>query len=218
MQLGIFDLSLGEIMLFFQNEWVVGWLLIGSGILAAAWLLENLTDPIPLLRNIFDVVVAIGTYVGFFVGLLDILVGYIVYTTNPTATIVAAVLIITGFSLSMRLLSKFPIALLFAAGVAGFVTFTVYGYVKPYTSNPIQQIADIATQVVSLKGMIVIFLVVFSVAYVLGGLIIKIIQLIGKVFSATPVSVIIGLAAMAVGVIVILAPALVGVVVPWPPM
>ena len=127
LQLGILDLSMEEIMLFFQDPVVVAWVLIGTGVLAAVWLLENITDPIPLLGTIFDGIMAIGTYLGFFVGILDIIVGYVVWSTNPTATIVAGMLILAGFSLSMRLLSKFPIALVLALGLAAFGTFTIYG-------------------------------------------------------------------------------------------
>ncbi len=214
LQLGVLDFSLDEIMAFFQDPVVVGWVLIGSGILAAAWLLENITDPIPLLGTIFDIIVKIGSFVGFFVGALDILVGYVVWVTNPGGVIVAGVLIVIGFSLVMRLLSKFPIAFLFAAGVAIFATFTIYGLLAPYASNP--YVGEIVTQVISLKWMAVIGFIIFAVVYMIGGLLIKIIQFIGKIFSWTPISVIIGLAAIGVGIVVFFAPGLLGLVVPWP--
>ncbi len=206
LQFGIFDLSLDEIMLFFQDWWVVGWILIASGMLAAVWLLENITDPIPILDQFFNFLMAIGSYLGFFVGILDIAVGYVIYTTNPSSALVAAVLVIVGFSLSMRILSKFPLAFMLAAAVAAFATFTVYGYVKPYTTFGIPEIAAIATQIVSLKGLIIIFIVVFSIIYVVGGLVVKLIQLIGKVFSSTPVSVLVGLVAIGLGIVVLVAP------------
>lgn len=214
LQFGVFDLSLDEIMLFFQDPWVVGWVLIGSGILAAAWLLENITDPIPLLGWIFDVIVKLGSFLGFFVGALDILVGYVVYTTNPGGALVAAVLVIIGFTLVMRLLDKFPLATVFALAVAIFGTFTLYGFLAPYAEMAV--IGDYVQQIISLKWMIVIGVIIFCVVYVLGGLVIKLIQLIGKVFASTPVSVIIGLAAIAVGVVVILSPVTLGLVIPWP--
>ncbi|NHJ12865.1 MAG: hypothetical protein EAX95_04275 [Candidatus Thorarchaeota archaeon] len=214
LQLGILDLSMEEIMLFFQDPVVVAWVLIGTGILAAVWLLENITDPIPLLGTIFDGIMAIGTYVGFFVGILDIVVGYVVWSTNPTATIVAGMLVLAGFSLSMRLLSKFPIALVLALGLAAFGTFTIYGLLTPYTT--MIGIGDIIAQIVSLKGLIVIFIIIFAVVYLIAGLLIKLIQLIGKVFASTPVSVLIGLGAIAVGIIIFVNPAIVGLVVPWP--
>ena len=67
LQFGVFDLSLADIMAFFQNQAVVGWVLIGTGILMSAWLLENITDPIPILAQLFDALVFVGTYLGFFV-------------------------------------------------------------------------------------------------------------------------------------------------------
>lgn len=213
-QLGVLDLSMEEIMLFFQDPVVVAWVLIGTGILAAMWLLENITDPIPLLGTIFDGLMAIGTYLGFFVGILDIVVGYVVWSTNPTATIVAGMLVLAGFSLTMRLLSKFPIALMLALGLAAFGTFTLYGLLTPYTAVP--GIGEIIAQVVSLKGLIVIFIIIFAVVYLLAGLMIKLIQLIGKVFSSTIVSVLIGIAAIAIGIIIFVDPAIVGLVIPWP--
>ena len=45
--------------------------------------------------------------------------------------------------------------------------------------------------------------IIFVIIYVISGLILKILELIGKVFASTPVSVIVGLAAIAVGVVLI---------------
>ncbi len=214
LQFGVFDLTLAEIVAYFQNDVVVAWVLIGSGVLAAAWLLENITDPIPLLGTIFDGLVAISTYLGFFVGILDMCVGYVVWAANPDAVIVAGLLILIGFALSMRLLSKFPIALLLSLGLALFGTFTLYGILAPHASAPI--IGEYITQIISLKWMAVIAFIIFAVVYLLSGLLIKLIQLIGKVFAATPVIVLIGLAALGVGIIIFFSPTLVGLGVPWP--
>ena len=214
LQLEIFDYSLGEIMAWFADPWIVGWVLIGSGILAAAWLLENMTDPIPLLGTIFDILVKLGTFVGFFIGFLDILVGYVVYVTQPGGAIVAAVLIFIGFTLIMRVLSKFPLALVFAGALAGFVTFTIYGLLAPYASAAI--IGETITQIISLKWMLVIGVILFFFFYGIFGLIINLVKLIGRIFSATPLLVIIGLAAIGVGIVVIAAPTLLGLIIPWP--
>ncbi len=214
LQLGVFDFSLDEIMIYFQDPVVVGWVLICSGILAAIWLFENITDPIPLLGTIFDILVKLGSFLGFIVGALDILVGYVVYVTNPTGTIVAAMLIVIGFALVMRLLSKLPIAAVFALAVAIFATFTIYGLLAPYAAYP--YVGEYITQIISLKGMIVIGFIIFAVVYMVGGLLIKIIQFIGKIFAWTPISVLIGLAAIGVGIVVIFAPTMLGLVIPWP--
>jgi len=214
LDLGVFDLTLGEIMAWFANEVVVGWVLIFTGILAAAWLLENITDPIPLLGTIFDVVVKIGTFVGFFVGILDVLVGYVVWQTQPGAVVVAGVLILAGFALMMRVLSKFPLAFVFAAAAALFVTFTLYGFLIGYIETPV--IGDWIVQITSLKVMAIIGVILFIFFYGLFGLAIGLVTLIGKIFSSTPILVIIGLAAIAVGIITILAPAMLGIILPWP--
>nr|KXH72261.1 MAG: hypothetical protein AM325_01945 [Candidatus Thorarchaeota archaeon SMTZ1-45] len=213
LQIPFLDWTLADIMLFFQDDWILAWTLILSGGLLAIWLLENITDPIPLLGTIFDGLVAIGTYIGFFVGILDIFVGYVVWTVQPDAIIVAGILVLMGFSLVMRILSKFPLALVFALAVAVFGTAVIYGFLEPLTTVPVIQ--DAAIWLTSGKGLIVIGFIIFCVAYVIGGLLIKLIQLIGKIFASTPVSVLVGLAAIAVGVIVILNPALVGLVA-WP--
>jgi hypothetical protein len=214
LQLEFLDLSLGEIMAFFADQAVVAWVLILSGGLAAVWLLENITDPIPLLGTIFDGLQAIGTYLGFFVGILDMLVGYVVWVTQPGATIVAGILVLTGFSLVMRVLSKFPLAFLFAIAIALFGAFTIYGFLAPYATAPV--IGEYIVQIISFKWMAVIAFVIFCVAYLLAGILIKIIELIGKVFASTPVSVLIGLGCMAIGVVVFLAPDLLGLTIPWP--
>jgi hypothetical protein len=218
LQIPILDWTLADIMAFFQNDWILAWVLILSGGLLAIWLLENITDPIPLLGSIFDLLVHVGTFLGFFVGILDIFVGYVVWTVQPGAAIVAGVLILMGFTLVMRVLSKFPLALVFASALGIFAAATVYGFVQPLTNNAtlmsITYIADIINFIISGKGLIIIGFVVFCVVYVLSSLLIKIIELIGKVFASTPVSVLVGLAAIAVGVVVIFAPTLVGLV-PW---
>jgi len=216
MQIPILDWTLADIMLFFQNDWTLAWVLILSGGLLAIWLLENITDPIPLLGSIFDLLVHVGTFLGFFVGILDIFVGYVVWTVQPGATVVAAVLIIMGFALVMRVLSKFPLALVFAAALAVFAAATMYGFVQPLTNDAllmaIPGLSDAILFLISGKGLLVIGFIVFCVAYVVGGLILKLIQLIGKIFASVPVSVIVGLAAIAVGVVVLFAPGLLGLV------
>jgi len=214
LQFGVFDLTLGEIMAWFANEWVVGTVLIISGILAAAWLLENITDPIPLLGTIFDILVKLGTYVGFFLGILDILVGYVVFQTQPDGIIVAIILIVTGFALVMRVLTKFPLAFVFAIAASLFVTFTVYGLLIPYATDPLA--GELVAQITSLKWMAIIAAILFFFFYGLFGLLINIIALIGKIFASTPILVLIGLAAIGIGIIVIAAPGLLSLTIPWP--
>ena len=130
LQIPFIDTPLEEIMAWFKDPWIIAWVLILSGGLLAIWLLENITDPIPLLGTIFDGLVAVGTYIGFFVGILDIFVGYVVWSDplQPDALIVAGVLVLMGFCLVMRILSKFPLALVFALAIAVFGTATIYGF------------------------------------------------------------------------------------------
>ncbi len=213
LQIPILDWSLGDLMLFFQNDWNLAWVLILSGGLTAIWLLENITDPIPLLGTIFDGLVAIGTFLGFFVGILDLFVGYVVYSVAPEAIWVSIALIVMGFSLVMRVLTKFPLAFLFALAIAVFGAATIYGVLEPYTTLP--GIGTYIEMAISVKGLLVIGFVIFCVVYLLGGLLIKLIELVGKVFASTPVSIIIGLAAIAIGVIVLVNPAILSLA--WPP-
>ncbi len=215
LQLEFLDYDLGQIMGYFANEWVVGWVLIITGIIAAAWLLETITDPIPLLGSLFDIIKFLSIYLGFFIGALDILVGYVVWVTQPTAVIVAGVLILAGFSLTMRILSKFPLGAVFAFAAAIFVTFTIYGVLAPYAGA--DYIGEYITQIISLKWMVVIGIIVFGIAYSLGGFLLSIMSLLGKIFSATPISILIGLACIGVGIVVLVMPGLVGIVLPWMP-
>ncbi len=217
MQIPILDYTLADIMLFFQNDWILAWVMILSGGLLAIWLLENITDPIPLLGSIFDLLVHVGTYIGFFVGIIDIFVGYVIWTVQPGAAVVAGVLILMGFTLVMRILSKFPLAIVFATGLAVFGAATMYGLVQPLTANAtLMAVAgDVINFLISGKGLIIIGAIIFVIVYVISGLVFKLIELIAKIFASAPVSVIIGLAAIAVGVIVIINPALVGLIA-WP--
>lgn len=217
MQIPFLDYTLADIMLFFQNDWILAWVMILSGGLLAIWLLENITDPIPLLGSIFDLLVHVGTYLGFIVGILDIFVGYVVWTVQPDAAIVAGVLILMGFTLVMRILSKFPLAIVFAAAVGIFGAATMYGIVQPLTADPLWMnfAGDIINFLISGKGLIIVGAIIFVFVYVISGLIFSLIGIIGKIFASAPVSVIIGLAAIAVGVIVIINPAMLGLVA-WP--
>lgn len=219
MQIPILDFTLADIMVFFQNDWILAWVIILSGGLLALWLLENITDPIPLLGSIFDLLVHVGTYIGFFIGILDIFVGYVVWTVQPDAAIVAGILILMGFTLVMRVLAKFPLAIVFAAGLAVFGAATMYGVLAPIVGttwyNAVPEIAQVIDFLISGKGLIIVGAIIFVIVYVISGLVFKLIELIAKIFASAPVSVIIGLAAIAVGVIVIINPALVGLIA-WP--
>ena len=104
--------------------------------------------------------------------------------------------------------------MVFALAIAVFGAATIYGFLMPWTTVPVIQ--EAALWLTSGKGLLVIGFIIFCVAYVVGGLIIKLIQLIGKIFASRPVSVLVGLVGIAVGVIIILSPALVGLIVPWP--
>jgi hypothetical protein len=212
LQIPILDWTLADLMLFFQNDWNLAWVLILSGGLTAIWLIENITDPIPLVGTLVDGLVAIGTYIGFFVGILDLFVGYVVYTVVPEALWVAIILIVMGFSLVMRVLTKFPLAFLFALAVAVFGAATIYGILQPYTTLP--GIGTYVEMAISVKGLLVIGFIIFCVVYLLGGLLIKLIELVGKVFASTPVSILIGIAAIAIGVVVLWNPAILSLA--WP--
>ena len=213
MQIPILDYTLADIMLFFQNDWILAWVIILSGGLLALWLLENITDPIPLLGSIFDILVHVGTYIGFFIGILDIFVGYVIWTVQPDAVIVAGILVLMGFTLVMRILAKFPLAIVFAAGLAVFGAATMYGLLAPINDPIILAFAgDAINFLISGKGLIIVGAIIFVIVYVISGLIFKLIEIIAKIFASAPVSVIIGLAAIAVGVIIIFSPAMVGLV------
>ena len=140
--------------------------------------------------------------------------GYVVWQTQPGGAIVAGILILAGFALVMRVLSKFPLAFVFAIAAALFTTFTIYGLLIPYAGA--EYIGETIVQITSLKWMAVIAAILFFFFYGLFGLLINIITLIGKIFASTPILVIIGLAAIAVGVIVIALPEMLGLVIPWP--
>jgi len=216
LQIPILDWTLADIMLYFQNDQVVAWVLILSGGLLAIWLLEKITDPIPLLGTIIDGLVHIGTFIGFFVGILDLFVGYVVWTVQPGAIIVAGILVLMGFSLVMRILSKFPLALIFSLACAVFGAATMYGLVQQYlvsnaTLMSISSVANVVNFLISGKGLLAIGAIIFVIIYVISGLIIKLIELIGKLFAWTPITVIVGLAAIAVGVILFFAPAMLGI-------
>ncbi|MGV9170300.1 MAG: hypothetical protein ACOC38_10220 [Promethearchaeia archaeon] len=216
LQLEIFDTTLGEIMAFFHDPWIVGWVLVGTGIIAAAWLLERIVDPIPLIGDILKYIIKFASYFGFFVGILDILVGYVVYEhyvpmdTTGMAVFVAAALVIAGFSLTMRILTKMPLAIVFALAVSAFGTFTIYGILSNYQTDPF--FGQYATQIMQLKWMLLIGIIIFSVVYTLGSLILGLIELIGRIFAARPVSILIGLSCIVIGIIVLVSPSTVGIV------
>ncbi len=226
--LGILDWNFNTIMDFFTNPTVIGIVMLLTGIVAAAWLLERIVDPIPIIGDLLKWIIHFGTYFGFIIGILDMLVGYVVYVKyvaiaaeTTIAMVVAILFIIAGFALVMRVLSKFPMALLFSLAIAAFGVFTLYGFLQPIIENwsvpPIPG-ADFAYDALnfltSLKGMLIVGGIIFVFMYVISGLIMKLIELIGKFFSWTPISVIIGLVCIAVGVIILVIPNVLGLPLP----
>ncbi|MGY5876408.1 MAG: hypothetical protein RTU30_11740 [Candidatus Thorarchaeota archaeon] len=220
MQTFILDFNFNQIMDGFTNPLVIGGVMLLTGILAAAWLFERIVDPIPLVGDIMKWLIHFGTYFGFIVGILDMLVGYVVYvkyvavaTTATGAIIITGLFILAGFALVMRILAKFPIALVFALAIAAFGVFTMYGFLQPIVDNwsspPIpgaDYAYDALVFLTSLKGMLIVGAIIFVFIYIISGLILKFIELIGKFFSWTPVSIIIGLVCVAAGIIVLIMP------------
>ena len=127
---------------FFTNPTVIGIVMLVTGIVAAAWLLERIVDPIPIIGDLLKWIIHFGTYFGFIIGILDMLVGYVVYVKYVAvaaeatiAWVVVILFIVAGFALVMRILSKFPMALLFSLAIAAFGVFTIYGFLQPMIDN-----------------------------------------------------------------------------------
>ncbi len=227
----VLDFNLNMIMDYFTSPVVIGVVMILTGIVAAAWLFERLVDPIPILGDPMKWSIHFATYFGFFVGLLDMLVGYVVYvkyvataTSATFAWVAAGLLILAGFSLVMRVLTKFPLALLLSLAVAAFAVFTIYGVLEPIVdnwSNPPLPGADMAYDALlfltSLKGLLIIGAIIFVFVYVISGLIMKLFELIGKFFAWTPISVLIGVACVVVGIVVAVLPGFLGLPLNWTP-
>jgi hypothetical protein len=227
--LGILDWNFNTIMDFFTEPTVIGIVMLVTGIVAAAWLLERIVDPIPIIGDLLKWIIHFGTYFGFIIGILDMLVGYVVYvkyvavaTEATVAWVVVILFIVAGFALVMRILSKFPIALLFSLAIAAFGVFTLYGFLQPMLENwstplPVpgtNYIYDALTFLTSLKGMLIVGGIIFVFMYVISGLIMKLIELIGKFFAWTPISVIIGIACIAAGIIILILPTVLGLPLP----
>ena len=226
--LGILDWNLNTIMDFFTNPTVIGIVMLVTGIVAAAWLLERIVDPIPIIGDLLKWIIHFGTYFGFIIGILDMLVGYVVYVKYVAvaaeatiAWVVVILFIIAGFALVMRILSKFPMALLFSLAIAAFGVFTIYGFLQPMIDNwvspplpGVNYIYDALNFLTSLKGMLILGAIIFVFAYVISGLIMKLIELIGKFFAWTPISVIIGLACIVAGIVILILPTVLGLPLP----
>jgi hypothetical protein len=122
----------------------------------------------------------------------------------------------------MRILAKFPIPMLFALAVAAFGVFTLYGFIQPIIENwavpdmiPGADFAyDALNFLTSLKGMLIIGGIIFVLVYVISGLVMKLIELIGKFFAWTPISIIIGLGCVVAGVVILLVPNVLGLPLP----
>ena len=195
-----FDIPVHQYLAWLSTPQVLPWVFIISGIVAAAWLFEKITSTIPLVGWLIKGLIHLGTYFGFFIGIVDLLMAYNVYIAAPTNTLMWLTLVAVGFSLVMRVLSKFPLAIILAISVGVYGTVIVYNILAAYAANPV--FAFLANYL-ELKYMLIVFFVIAAVVYAISALILGLMTLIGKIFASNPVSMVLGLLAVGVGVAIL---------------
>ena len=195
-----FDIPVHQYLAWLSTPQVLPWVFIISGIVAAAWLFEKITSTIPLVGWLIKGLIHTGTYFGFFIGIVDLLMAYNVYIAAPTNTLMWLTLVAVGFSLVMRVLSKFPLAIILAISVGIYGTVIVYNILAAYAANPV--FAFLANYL-ELKYMLIVFFVIAAVIYAISSLILGLMTLIGKIFASNPVSMVLGLLAVGVGVAIL---------------
>ncbi len=195
-----FDIPIHQYLAWLSTPEVLPWVFIISGIVAAAWLFEKITSTIPLVGWLIKGLIHLGTYFGFFIGIVDLLLAYNVFRVAPDNMLMWLSLIAVGFSLVMRVLSKFPLAIILAISVGVYGTVIVYNLLGAYAENPM--FAFLADYM-ELKYMLIVFFVIAAVVYAISALILGLMTLIGKIFASNPVSMVLGLLSIGVGIAIL---------------
>ncbi len=195
-----FDIPIHQYLAWLSTPEVLPWVFIISGIVAAAWLFEKITSSIPLVGWLIKGLIHLGTYFGFFIGIVDLLLAYNVYLVAYDNMLMWITLVAVGFSLVMRVLSKFPLAIILAISGGIYGTVIVYNILGVYSAQPM---LGFLADYMELKYMLIVFFVIAAVVYSISSMILNLMTLIGKIFASNPVSLFLGTLSIGVGIAIL---------------
>lgn len=169
-------------------------ILILGGIAATAWLLAILIRATPIFGNPMSKILKVVSIFGFFVGILLLLTGAAVWSTEVWDVGTKYLLIITGLALFLKPLRQIPWAALVGFIIGGVCFSFIYFYFP---------LPETILNISSVWIYLAIFFVPALITYLFFKFIEDFIKLIGLILASKPVATILGIICISHGILLL---------------
>jgi hypothetical protein len=170
-------------------------ILILGGIAATAWLLALLLRRTPIIGNPMSKLLKIISIFGFFVGIILLLTGAAIWSTQVWDTATKYLLIITGLSLFLKPLRQIPWAALVGLIIGLICVFLVYFYFP---------LPEMILNTSSTWFYIAIFFIPALATYLFLKFLEDLMKLIGLILASKPIATVLGIICISQGVLLLL--------------
>lgn len=169
-------------------------ILILGGIAATAWLLAILIRATPIFGNPMSKILKVVSIFGFFVGILLLLTGAAVWSTEVWDVGTKYLLIITGLALFLKPLRQIPWAALVGFIIGGVCFMFIYFYFP---------LPEMILNISAVWIYLAIFFVPALITYLFFKFIEDFIKLIGLILASKPVATILGIICISHGILLL---------------
>jgi hypothetical protein len=169
-------------------------ILILGGIAATAWLLAILLKATPIVGNPMSKILKVVSIFGFLVGILLLLTGAAIWSTEGWDIATKYLLIITGLSLFLKPLRQIPWAALVGLIIGLVCVFLVYFYFP---------LPEMIFSISSTWFYLAIFFIPALATYLFFKFLEDLIKLIGLILASKPVATILGIICISHGVLLL---------------
>jgi hypothetical protein len=169
-------------------------ILILGGIAAASWLLAILLKPAPIVGNPMSKILKGVSIFGFLVGILLLLTGAALWSTEVWDTGTKYLIIITGLALFLRPLRQIPWAALVGLIIGSVCVLLVYFYFP---------LPEMIFNISSVWFYLAIFFIPALATYLFFKFLEDLIKLIGLILASKPVATILGIICIAQGILLL---------------
>jgi hypothetical protein len=169
-------------------------ILILGGVAASAWLLAILLKSAPIVGNPMSKILKAISIFGFFVGILLLITGASIWSTEVWDTATKYLLIITGLSLFLKPLRQIPWAALVGLIIGSVCVFLVYFYFP---------LPEIIFNISSTWFYLAIFFIPALATYLFFKFLEDLMKLIGLILASKPVATILGIICISHGILLL---------------
>ncbi len=174
-------------------------LLILGGLSVAAWFFEKLGEKIPIIGPLVKGSIKLIAIFGFIIGILSIIAAYQAVVTSHYDRFTIVLLAVIGVALGIAPITKFPIAELFSVIAGISIVMLVASLVPPSIWDWLYVAFGIKTWII----LLAIFAVVAVLTYIFAKPIVGLVEIIGKILTSKPISLIIGIIAVVQGIMLV---------------